>query len=497
MKAATTTARQKNTSPPKASPIRPTRYLSLFLIGCSIIAPPAHGDNSTQTAARLTTAEQQNDTAAQTGTKPLQPDASGNVTVRGLLKVTSIRGKAEKTRFHLDSDTIGYSFGVSAYNSANIDLNEYANQYIEMTGKLFESQIDGKRSFKLRHISQIEDLGHEAILAYYESFKRPFDPSPNAKPFMGTWGPRVCLPSAMSPQRVADFDISHLANQIAKLDTASYVMVNVTQPAGGCYFTGPHPQLADALKLDRPSFPTRDVLGITLDAIQASGKKALVYFGASGLHANRTEKQTRASWDQYIESLGLNHVQATRELILAHYAKRYGPKIAGWWFDGSSHVDQEERILWRQAIHSHNPDAIIVFNRMAGAPYRSTEQCDYFGGHTLPIVFEPFWSMTNEKMITDIEAGPWMGIKDSWQVEEGYGALGHAFMGMQNKWTMGKCRFPSKQAIDWTCRVLKAGGMFTWSVPLNHSTPQIPDGQFKLLQSINRSVRELRANSVH
>jgi hypothetical protein len=444
-------------------------------------------------ATQITIAEQTEDTQANLAARELTPGADGNATVHGLLHAKQIT--STQMKYTLSGNAHQPTFKLAKPKTADINLDDYADQLVEVTGKPVELVRNGNKLVKITEIVRVEKLSAEATAAYYATFDRAFDAAPNAKAFMGTWGPRVCIPSGQNPERVETFDVKHLAKQISMLDSAAYVMVNVTQPSGGCYYTGPHPELSKALQLERPSFPTRDVLGIVLDEIQASGKKALVYFGAKAMHANRAEEQTKAAWNQHIATLGLNHVEATRELLIKHYAKRYGTKIAGWWFDGSEHIKELERILWRQTIHAYNPAAIIAFNRMAGPPYRSTRQCDFFGGHTTPIVVEPFWSMVNEPMITDIERSPWMGLTDSSSVEEGYGALGHAFLGMQNKWTMGKCRFPPKQAIDWTTRVLHSGGMFTWAVPMDQPIAQIPESQFKLLKLINRSVRQLRAKT--
>lgn len=504
-------------APKKPFPIRAVTGVVLFCLFCigaalfirleqqtgttPTLATPA--SDATQTAdlpaTKITLAEQKKDTQANPAAthdkaaSKLKPDANGNATVHGLLHAKQIT--STQMKYTLSGNAFQPIFKLAKPKTTDINLDDYADQLVEVTGKPIELVRNGNKLIKITEIVRVKKLSSEATAAYYATFDRAFDAAPNAKAFMGTWGPRFCIPSGQNPELVETFDVKHLAHQISQLDSAAYVMVNVTQPSGGCYYTGPHPELSKALQLERPSFPTRDLLGIMLDEIQASGKKALVYFGAKAMHANRAEEQTKAAWNQHIATLGLNHVEATRELLIKHYAKRYGTKITGWWFDGSEHIEEPERILWRQTIHTYNPAAIMVFNRMAGPPYRSTRQCDFFGGHSTPIVTEPFWSMVNEPMITDIERSPWMGLTDSNPVEEGYGALGHAFLGMQDRWAMGKCKFPTEQAIDWTTRVLQSGGMFTWAVPMDPTISQIPNKQFKLLKLINRSVRQLRAKT--
>ncbi|MBT7702439.1 MAG: hypothetical protein HN700_19285, partial [Verrucomicrobia bacterium] len=283
-------------------------------------------------------------------------------------------------------------------------------------------------------------------------------------------------------------NVAQFVAQISRLTSASYVMVNVTQPAHGNYFTGPHPELAKVLKLSKPAFPARDILGEVLAGIEKTGKKALVYFAAEGFHAHGNE-ESRAAWDRHVKALGMTHDDATGELLVGYYAERYGRRIHGWWFDGSNGLDAKERLLWRKLVRAGNPDSIVVFNRMAGPPYRSTAQCDYFGGHPTPRSKHKFWDMINLPMIEAIEAGPWMDPDGKPVDDPGNGAMGHVFMGMQDRWNFGKCAFPPAQAIEWTTRVVGAGGMYTWHAPRTGS--RMAGGQFRLLLKINDAVEKL------
>ncbi len=61
-------------------------------------------------------------------------------------------------------------------------------------------------------------------------------------------------------------------------------------------------------------------------------------------------------------------------------------------------------------------------------------------------------------------------------------------MGMQDRWDFGKCAFPPDQAVEWTTRVVRAGGMYTWHAPRNGSC--MAAGQFRLLLKINDAVEE-------
>ncbi len=358
------------------------------------------------------------------------------------------------------------------------------------TGDLGSSAILRVLSIEKLDDAEAEDLARQAVA----DNARTFNPSPNALPFQGTWGVRMPLPSAKWPDQLEKFDVSVFAGQISQLKTASYVILNVTHPAGPVYFTGPHPELEEILKTSRflktSSFPARDLLGEALDAVRATGKKTLVYFACEGFHSRQAGDQLQDVWFNYIESQGMTHYEAVRKLILRHYVEQYGSRIDGWWFDGSGGLTKPERLLWRETVHAGNPKAIIAYNRMAGPPFRSSAQCDYFGGHPVPRSRHKFWDPVNLPMITAIEDGPWMAIDGLPVDRPGNGALGHVFMGLQDRWTLGGCKFPPKQAIEWTTRVLSAGGMYTWSVPRAES--RISNKQFGLLLKIDHEVENLR-----
>ena len=69
------------------------------------------------------------------------------------------------------------------------------------------------------------------------------------------------------------------------------------------------------------------------------------------------------------------------------------------------------------------------------------------------------------------------------------GALGHIFIGLQDRWNIGGCKFPAARAIEWTIRVLSADAMYTWSVP--RAGLSMLKGQYHLLLKINQAVEAL------
>jgi hypothetical protein len=386
--------------------------------------------------------------------------------------------------------------------AAGINLKDYDNKAVKIKVRALPVATGDLRSTAILKLLSVENLkddeaqalkkqGEESMLA---EKTRTFNPSPNAMPYSGTWGVRMSLPSAKWPDQLEKFNVTEFIKQISKLNTASYVILNVTHPADPIHFTGPHPQLEKILNtashIKAPSFPSRDLLGEVLDAVRATGKKTIVYFASEGYHTAHAPEKLQDVWFKYIESKGMSHYEAVRKLILKHYVDKYGSKIDGWWFDGSGGVNKAERLLWRKTVLTGNPKGIVAFNRMAGPPFNSSAECDYFGGHPTPRSRNKFWDPVNLPMITAVEGGPWMSPYGKSVKKAGNGALSHVFIGLQDRWTLGACKFPPKQAIEWTSRVVSSGGMYTWSVPRNGD--QIAHKQFSLLLKINAEIEKVR-----
>jgi len=396
------------------------------------------------------------------------------------------------------------------YIAPGVSLDGYADTFAKVTVRLKPEATGDLRTISVEMLVDLEKMneseGRKRLKEYEERQRaeqvRTFNPSPNALPYAGTWGVRMSIPSEKNgPEKVMKFDVNAFAKQVSQLKTASHVILNVTQSAGPCYFTGPHPELEKILKTrshfsgpaypDRGSFPKRDLLGEALDAVRKTGKKTLVYFACEGYHTDLAKEELQDVWFDYIESLGMNHYEAVRELILKHYVERYGDRIDGWWFDGSGGLrTPEQRLAWRETVLAGNPKAIVAFNRMAGPPFNSTPQCDYFGGHPTPRSRHKFWDEVNLPMITAIEASAWMNCSGEPVGDPKKSTLGHVFMGLQDRWTLGKCAFPPDQAIEWTTRVVAAGGMYTWAVPCAGS--EMAGKQFGLLLKIDKAVEKLQ-----
>lgn len=303
----------------------------------------------------------------------------------------------------------------------------------------------------------------------------------------GGWGVRIVLPGGDRPE-VEAFDVRAFADQVRNLDSISWVMINVTQAACGSLYTAPHPFLEK--EIHSAMAPSRDLLGEMIKALKKNDLKVLVYYASEGPakvkswthHLEYTVSGSFEKWAQYCESQNMSSKEVIAEKIIKYYSLKYGAGIDGWWFDHAIHGDTT---LFANAARAGNSNAVVSFNlHSQGKVVRSDGNEDVAFGHPLPLVKQPANWEGNTSMINTIEEGPYVD-----------GSLGHMFLPMQSGWWKGEAVFTTDMAVDWTLRVVKAKGSFTWAVALDFEkgNPSVlAETQFKQLQEINRQINQLK-----
>lgn len=302
----------------------------------------------------------------------------------------------------------------------------------------------------------------------------------------GGWGVRILLPGG-DREEVRAFDVHAFADQIKQLDSLSWVMLNVTQGACGSLYTAPHPELEAHI---HPAMaPSRDLLGEMIAELRKQDLRILVYYASEG--PAKVKKWTHfleytvqgsfEKWDEYCASLKMSSPEAIAEKIIKYYSLRYGENIDGWWFDHAGHGDTK---LYAEAARAGNPNAAVSFNvHSQGKVVRGCKEEDVAFGHPTVLIRKPSSWEGNERMIETIEASNYVD-----------GVLGHMFIPMQKGWWKHEANFPDEQALDWTLRVVKAGGAYTWAVALSQEegrTSQLAGKQFAQLQQINSAYKAL------
>lgn len=304
--------------------------------------------------------------------------------------------------------------------------------------------------------------------------------------FRGTWGVRILLPTAYDINEdvnAENFDVDLFMEQIDQLTTITHVNINIGRGHQASWYSSPYPEMEAIMGSDL--FPERDFFGEVVDALVARGLKVMVYFSKTGMDQGYLTTAQMNTWKAYLASAGLTHYEGVAQ-ILKYYAVKYGDKIDGWWIDRAGSMKTAQHKLYASAIRTGNPDAMIAFHIKTGIPIRQgTPFCDYTAGHPVAVKVQPTWTLSNVGMVENIEAGPWIDLNGNPDDSEGT-ALGAILMPFQRKWRDGAADFPTDQAIDWTIRTMKAGGMYSWAIAREGNGFAIP--QFNQLLKINAAV---------
>lgn len=315
-----------------------------------------------------------------------------------------------------------------------------------------------------------------------------------ALPYQGTWGVRILCPTAYDKSKTPsaavnaeNFDIDFFMSQIDQLTSINHVMINIGRGHQASWYSSPYPEMAAIMGDDL--FPQRDFFAEMVDALKSRGIKVLVYFSVTGMDKQYLSAKQMETWNAYLASEGLTHNEGVAR-IMEYYSLKFGDKIDGWWIDRvSSRFSGEDRKHFATVVRAGNPKAIVAMHRKVGYPIeQGSPYCDYTAGHPVPMKKQPPWTLANVAMVENIEAGPWINQSGKPDDNEGT-ALGAIFMPFQAMWRDGAADFPTDQAIEWTTRVMDAGGMYTWAVSREGNGFASP--QFKKLIEINAAIERI------
>lgn len=333
-----------------------------------------------------------------------------------------------------------------------------------------------------------------------------------------SWGIRFLLPAG-EKNAVYKFNISKIAKQVEKLDSLSWVMLNLTNGNDGTQYTSPN-KLLEAINPNMA--PSRDVLGEAIALLAKKGVKTIVYFDSRGPRADnfnticKDEQEAQPyckrirgvqkSWRNHIHSQGIGNQQAIAEYCIRYYSNRYGKLISGWWFDAGKSADFD---LYANAARSGNPESIIAFNvpadshdndyiaiarqvgqsKFARTLSIASSEEDYTSGHPTPVKLKPPSWEGNKRMITSMKY---------WNSE--YHIIPHVFLPMQKGWTRGEPAFTTSQLISWTLQTLKAKGAITWAVSMKQQADDfslMEEVQLNQLIDVNQAVQKYRNTRIN
>ena len=225
----------------------------------------------------------------------------------------------------------------------------------------------------------------------------------------------------------------------------------------------------------------RDLILDLANALNRKGVKLICYF--AGLNGYMKEPKVLAGLGDQgrgefnDKSPPSAECRERRLAILKEYADRFGPRIAGWWFDGmEANTYKDEPHSWwdlNSIVHSANPHAVIAFSFGA-----NEQEClckgidDYTGGDT--------WSRQDLKRLTPEALPPQNDIL--WHGKIYCGNVYHG-QGDGNQ-------FNDQELIDWIDTCHKQGGVCTLDWPFDPKTGLLKDFAFAQLKHVASGLNE-------
>lgn len=254
---------------------------------------------------------------------------------------------------------------------------------------------------------------------------------------------------------VAGFDVNALADQAVSMG-AGYCQISIGQNSG--YFLSPNAAYDDIVGIQPSKCSRRDLVADLADALNKRGIKLLVYL-PSGAPAQDAAAVSALEW----RNGPYPNVEFQRkwQRVIREWSLRWGNKVAGWWFDGCYFPNSMYRSAappnfasLADAARAGNPDAVVAFN--PGVVYRLlslTPAEDFIAGE-----------IDKPERVTIRRAA--QGRIDGTQV--------HMLSYLGQTWGRGTPRFTVEQVVAYTRKVLDAGGVVTWDVPveLNGTIPK-------------------------
>jgi Alpha-L-fucosidase len=271
---------------------------------------------------------------------------------------------------------------------------------------------------------------------------------------------------------VEQFDVKKLADQLEEVG-AGYLILTLGQNSG--YFNSPN-AVYDKFTNSAPGqrCSKRDLPMDLYRALDPKGIRLMLYLPCQT--PNRDPKAQEAfglpagNKDQLID---LEFAQRWAQVIDC-WAKRYGDKVAGWWFDGgyAKKVGFNEQIAqtYAKAVKQNNPRAIVTFNPGVSL-VRYTQAEDYTAGELV----KPF----------DI-------VPESHLVE---GSQWHALTFLGTNWGKRDIRLDDESLAKWVRTATDRGGAVSLDMGPNWNPEKGPIGslsesQMKQLLKIKTALAD-------
>jgi hypothetical protein len=243
------------------------------------------------------------------------------------------------------------------------------------------------------------------------------------------------------------FDVEALAGQL-KSASAAYYQISIGQNSG--YYLSPNATYDRITGITPSKCSRRDLVADLYDALHKQGVRLLVYL-PSGAPGGDAAARQALEWQTGPHRN--REFQVKWEAIIREWSKRWGAKVEGWWFDGCYWPnamyrtgDPPDFATFAAAARAGNPNSAVAFN--PGVFHRilsMTPHQDFIAGE----IDDPALIQIRRQTGSQIDGA---------QIQ----VLSH----LGEQWGMGAARFQMEQIVEWSSKLVKAGGAITWDVPV-------------------------------
>ncbi|MDH4238279.1 MAG: alpha-L-fucosidase [Phycisphaerae bacterium] len=248
-------------------------------------------------------------------------------------------------------------------------------------------------------------------------------------------------------EMVGHFDVEALAEQLKSVG-AGYYLITIGQNSG--YYLAPNATYDRFVGIEPSRCSRRDLVADLYDALHKREIRLMVYLPSGAPAGDRTAREA-LQWQNGPHRN--REFQLKWELVITEWSTRWGPKVAGWWFDGCywpNTMYRTEQIpnfaSFAAAARAGNSGSVVAFNPGVVPRILSvTPHEDYTAGE----ISDP----------SRIEIRRAVGGKID-------GAQVHILSYLGERWGMGRPRFAAEQVVRWSEGIRKQGGVITWDVPI-------------------------------
>lgn len=268
------------------------------------------------------------------------------------------------------------------------------------------------------------------------------------------------------------FDVEAVAAQLEAVG-AGYYMTTLGQASG--YYLSPNATY-DRITGSQPGKTARrDLVADLGAALNRRGIRLLINMSA---RAPTKDPAAVQALEWRLGAYRNREFQLKWESVLREWSQRWGSKVAGWWFESCNwpnsmyrHAEAPNFESFAAAARSGNPDAIVAFN--PGVVHRAlslTPVEDFIGGE---IIHPAQWTAPQA-----IE-----GKND--------GAQLHVLIDMGASHGKGPPRFSAGEAVAFSQKVAKLGGVITWEAPVQSDGTIRPEF-FERLKAVGAAMKSAR-----